>query len=75
MAAAALDATVGRLIVECSELVRFDEHGIAMLIGLACYGERQRVRIVLANPPARLRQHLEMNGMAWFFEWRPLTPS
>ena len=43
-----------------------------MLVGLADYSARQQVRVVLANPPARLREHLELAGLAWFFEWQPL---
>jgi anti-anti-sigma regulatory factor len=72
-AAAALDTAEGNLIVECSELVRFDEHGIAMLVGLAHYSEVRQVKVVLVNPPITLRAHLETTGMAWFFEWRPLV--
>ena len=70
----ALDSTGQRLVVECSALVRFDDYGIAMLVGLAHYSQRRQVRVLLANPPLPLRERLEVTGMAWFFDWRPLSP-
>jgi len=71
-AAVAVESAQTSLVVECAGLRTFDEHGVAMLVGLAHYSARQQVRVVLANPPAGLRQHLELAGLAWFFEWQPL---
>ena len=71
-ASVAVESAQTLLVVECAGLRTFDEHGVAMLVGLAHYSARQQVRVVLANPPARLRQHLELAGLAWFFEWQPL---
>jgi len=68
----AVESAHASLVVECAGLRTFDEHGVAMLVGLAHYSARQQVRVVLANPPAGLRQHLELAGLAWFFEWQPL---
>ena len=59
--------------IECSQLQAFDDGGIAMLIGLSHYSQRRQVRVVLANPPATLRQTLEVRGAVWLFEWRPLV--
>ena len=72
-ASVAVESAQTSLVVECSELRTFDEHGVAMLVGLAHYSARQQVRVVLANPPVGLRQHLELAGLAWFFEWQPLV--
>jgi anti-anti-sigma regulatory factor len=72
-ASVAVESAHVLLVVECSGLRTFDEHGVAMLVGLAHYSARQQVRVMLANPPAGLRQHLELAGLAWFFEWRPLV--
>ena len=72
-ASTALASAGSELIVECAELRVIDDHGIAMLIGLAHYSARRQVRVVLTNPPAALRSRLELNGMAWFFAWRPLV--
>ncbi len=69
----ALERSQGHLIVECSQLEGFDDGGIAMLIGLSHYSQRRQVRVVLANPPATLRQTLEVRGAAWLFVWRPLV--
>ena len=69
----ALECSRGYLIVECSELEVFDESGVALLIGLSHYSQRRQVRVVLANPPATLRQTLEVRGAGWLFEWRPLV--
>ncbi len=69
----ALATTDERLIVECAEVVDFDDYGIAMLVGLAHYSRRRQVRLELVNPPLPLRQRLEITGMAWFFDWRPLS--
>jgi len=71
-ASVAVESAHASLVVECAGLRTFDEQGVAMLVGLAHYGARQQVRVVLANPPAGLRQHLELAGLAWFFEWQPL---
>ena len=68
----AVESAQVSLVVDCAGLRTFDEHGVAMLVGLADYSARQQVRVVLANPPACLRQHLELAGLAWFFEWQPL---
>jgi anti-anti-sigma regulatory factor len=72
-ASLAVESARALLVVECAELRTFDEHGVAMLVGLAHYSARRQVRVVLSNPPARLRQHLELVGLAWFFEWQPLV--
>ena len=72
-ASVAVESAQTSLVVECSELRTFDEHGVAMLVGLAHYSARQQVRVVLAHPPVGLRQHLELAGLAWFFEWQPLV--
>ncbi len=69
----ALECSHGRLVVECSELQAIDDGGIAMLIGLSHYSQRRQIRVVLTNPPATLRQTLEVRGVAWLFEWRPLV--
>ncbi len=70
----ALECAQGHLLVECAELRSFDEGGLAMLIVLSRYIERRQVRVVLANPPEILRQGLELRGLGWLFEWRPLLP-
>ena len=74
-ATTALDTTGERLVVECSDVLRFDDYGIAMLVGLAHYGERRHVRSVLVDPPLPLRTRLESTDAAWLCEWRPLVTS
>ena len=72
--AAALDAAHDRIVLECSALERFDDEGIAFLLGLAEHGAKRSLRVVLRNPTTALRSRLELGGLAWLFEWWPVWP-
>ena len=70
----ALERCGGRLRVDGSELLDFDDAGVALLVALGRYGASLGVQVELAGAPLLMRCAIETRGFGTLFTWTPKVP-
>ena len=56
--------------LDCSQVERFDDGTLGMLVRIAREGQRRGARVTLASASKRLQAQMNTAGVSHFFNWK-----